>query len=176
MPRNPPACAFAAVTPDSAELAALYARWGRVLERRVRAAVRAPHAVIEDACQIAWSQLLGRRTRIRTDAVFAWLATTARREAIRLLAREGREASLEHELEQWGEGPVDHGAPSPQELLELRERLVSSGWISPRQRRLVWLHAFGLDYHEIARYEGCTRRAVERQLLRGKRGLLRAAA
>jgi DNA-directed RNA polymerase specialized sigma24 family protein len=40
-----------------------------------------------------------------------------------------------------------------------------------RQQRLLWLHALGLTYTEMAAHEGCTRRTVERQLLRAKRGV-----
>ncbi|MBV8956985.1 MAG: sigma-70 region 4 domain-containing protein, partial [Solirubrobacterales bacterium] len=37
------------------------------------------------------------------------------------------------------------------------------------QQRILWLHALGLTYAEIADYEGCTLRTVERQLLRARR-------
>jgi RNA polymerase sigma factor (sigma-70 family) len=40
-----------------------------------------------------------------------------------------------------------------------------------RQRQMVWLHGAGLSYVEIAAATGCTRRTVERQLLRAKRAL-----
>jgi DNA-directed RNA polymerase specialized sigma24 family protein len=38
---------------------------------------------------------------------------------------------------------------------------------------MVWQHALGLSYGEIAVHSGCTVRTVERQLLRG-RGRLQA--
>jgi RNA polymerase sigma factor (sigma-70 family) len=68
------------------------------------------------------------------------------------------------------------GAPSPDELVEQRERLETIRILPERQQRLLWLHALGLSYTEIALYAGCTPRTVERQLLRAKRAVRRAAA
>jgi DNA-directed RNA polymerase specialized sigma24 family protein len=44
------------------------------------------------------------------------------------------------------------------------------------KQRLLWLHALGLTYAEIALYAGCTPRTVERQLLRAKRAMRARAA
>jgi RNA polymerase sigma factor (sigma-70 family) len=151
------------------EVEELYARLGRRLENRVRAGVTAPPAVIEDACQLAWSHLICHRQRVDAEHALAWLATTATREAFRLWAREQREQSLEQELEERGDSALPRRVPGPHELLEARQRLVRILGVSDRQRRLLWLHAFGLDYDEMAGHEGCTRRTVERQLLRAKR-------
>ena len=151
------------------EVEELYARLGRRLETRVRAGVMAPPAVIEDACQLAWSQLIRHRQRVDAEHALGWLATTATREALRLWAREQREQSLERELENRGDGALATRVPGPDEQLEARQRLVHIVGVSDRQRRLLWLHAFGLDYDEMAGHEGCTRRTVERQLLRAKR-------
>jgi RNA polymerase sigma factor (sigma-70 family) len=131
----------------------------------------APPAVIEDACQLAWSHLIRHRQRVDAEHALAWLATTATREAFRLLAREQREQSLERELEERGDGALPRRVPGPHELLEARQRLVHIGGVSERQKRLLWLHAFGLDYDEMAGHEGCSRRTVERQLLRAKRAV-----
>ena len=55
--------------------------------------------MIEDACQFAWSRLLHHSDRVHRETALAWLATTAVREAFRLLRRDRRELSLDAELE-----------------------------------------------------------------------------
>jgi DNA-directed RNA polymerase specialized sigma24 family protein len=95
---------------------------------------------------------------------------------MRLLGREQRERSLERELEQRGEHILRTWAPSPEEVMEARQRLVALCGVSDRQKRLLWLQAMGWDYEEMASHEGCTRRTVERQLLRAKRTVRRAPA
>ena len=55
--------------------------------------------MIEDACQVAWVRLLHHRQRVHRETVMAWLARTAVREAVRLLRRDRREASLEGVIE-----------------------------------------------------------------------------
>ena len=149
----------------------LYARLAPRLETRVRAGVMAPPAVIEDACQLAWSRLICHRRHVRAEHALAWLATTATREAFRLWGREQRAQSLERELEERGDGALPRRMPGPYDLLEARQRLLHIGGVSDRQKRLLWLHAFGLDYDEMAGHEGCTRRTIERQLLRAKRAV-----
>ncbi len=97
----------------------------------------------------------------------AWLARTAVHEAFKLLRRDRRELSLDaavdDEREQFATAPV-----TPELLLEHRERIREVGRLPERQQRVVWLHASGLSYVEIATHEGCTRRTVERQLLRAR--------
>ena len=60
---------------------------------------------------------------------------------------------------------------TPHELVERRERLREVQRLPERQQRVVWLHAIGLSYAEIALTEGCTRRTVDRQLLRARQVL-----
>ena len=146
------------------EVGELYAAHSRQLERIVRADVRASPALVEDACQFAWSRLIDHARRVRRETALAWLATTAVREALRLIDRASREA------------PLDRGAErpaclSPEQVLEHRERLAQLSHLPARQQRMIWLHALGLSYAEIAAAQGCTIRTVERQLLRGKRAL-----
>jgi RNA polymerase sigma factor (sigma-70 family) len=57
---------------------------------------------------------------------------------------------------------------APSELVERRERLDGIRRLPERQQRVLWLHALGLSYGEIAAHEGCTTRTVERQLLRAR--------
>jgi RNA polymerase sigma factor (sigma-70 family) len=145
----------------------LYATLSARLERIVRLDVRAPDAVIEDACQFAWIRLIHHRQRVRSDAALSWLARTAVREAFKLSRREQRELSLDALLETTNTVLPAPG-PSPQELVEQLELLDSVALLPERQRRFLWLHAVGLSYSEMAVHEDCTRRTVERQLLRAR--------
>jgi RNA polymerase sigma factor (sigma-70 family) len=146
------------------------------LRQIVRSHVHASEAVIEDACQIAWSRLIRRAEDVRRETVLSWLATTAVREAFKLSRRDRREVSLDAELERAGELPVASSAPGPAELFELHDRLGQVEQLPLRQQRLVWMHAAGLTYVEIAERTGDTRRTVERQLLRAKGRLAQEAA
>ncbi|MDQ6804598.1 MAG: sigma-70 family RNA polymerase sigma factor [Actinomycetota bacterium] len=150
------------------DLEELYKQLSPRLRQIVRCDVRASEAVIEDACQIAWSRLIRHADHVRRDAVLSWLATTAVREAFKLSRRDLRELSLDAELERTGELAFPSPAPGPAELVELRDRLGEVGRLPVRQQRLVWMHAAGLTYVEMADRTGDTRRTVERQLLRAK--------
>jgi RNA polymerase sigma factor (sigma-70 family) len=153
------------------DVGALYGALARPLERRVRGDVRAPDAVIEDACQFAWSRLLVYSARVSPEAVLSWLATTAAREARRMIRRAGREQSLEQNLDR-GDWPAPAAArPGPEELSEQHERLRTLARLPPRQQRMLWLRGVGLSYAEIALSTGCTTRTVERQLLRARHAL-----
>jgi RNA polymerase sigma factor (sigma-70 family) len=150
------------------ELEELYTTHAAQLRRIVAAGVRAPDAVIDDACQIAWSRLIRRRGEVRREATLAWLVTTASREAIRSNGRHERELSLDGLGEQAARIPP---VPGPDEVVVQRERLAQVTALPRRQQRLVWLHGLGLNYCEMARYTGDSRRTVERQLLRAKHAL-----
>jgi RNA polymerase sigma factor (sigma-70 family) len=152
----------------------LYARLAQRLERIVRLEVRAPDAVIEDACQFAWGRLADHAGRVRTDAVLTWLAKTAIHEALKLLRHTGRNLSLELAAEEEPAVLARAVAPSPHELFEHRERLAEIGALPDRQQRMLWLLGIGLSYADIAARTGCTSRTVERQLLRARRTLRNA--
>ncbi len=147
-----------------ADLADLYLDLSSRLEQIVRLDVRAPEVVIEDACQFAWSRLVLHRERVSREGVLSWLVQTAIHEAYKLLRRAGRERRLD-------ELPGVAATPEPEQVLDCKERLGSLGMLPVRQQRLLWLHGAGLSYAEIAVYERCTRRTVERQLLRAKRAV-----
>ena len=157
--------------PDAVEIGELYAALSKRLEHIVRSDVRAPEAVIEDACQFAWSRLIHHCHRVRRDTALSWLATTAIREAFKLIRRDGRELSLDAALAITGEPPLLLDAPRTEELVEQHERLAELRYLPERQQRLLWLHGFGFTYDEMARHTGSTPRTVERQLLRAKRRL-----
>lgn len=142
------------------------------LQRIVARNVRAPEPLIEDACQIAWSRWVTHRDRVAPGSVLGWLTTTATREALRLLRSESRHVPFS---EQPGSGgqiinlPVR--APSLEQVVELRERLAEVRRLPVRQQTALWMQGLGYDYREIAAQTGATRRTVERNLLRARRGL-----
>ncbi|HEY1590300.1 MAG TPA: sigma-70 family RNA polymerase sigma factor [Solirubrobacteraceae bacterium] len=156
-----------------ADVARVYREMAEPLEQVVRRLVCEAEPVVEDACQSAWCRLVGHRARVREETVFGWLAQTAIHEAFKLSRRRVRDLSLDFELEQ-GADPVALG-PEPWELLAERERITGVRTLAIRSQRFVWLHALGLSYTEMAAYERCSTRTVDRQLGRA-RGQLRAAA
>jgi RNA polymerase sigma factor (sigma-70 family) len=150
----------------------LYALHAGRLRRIVRSSVRAPEAVIEDACQAAWSRLVAHAASVRPEARLSWLVTTASREAIKLRRRAERDLSLDALVEDDVAFPRARGAD---ELVALRERLGAVRALPLRQQRLVWLAGLGFSYVEMAEQTRQTRRTVERQLLRAKHVLGTAA-
>jgi RNA polymerase sigma factor (sigma-70 family) len=150
------------------DIGELYGSLARRLEQIVRLDVRASDAVIEDACQFAWCRLLNHSDRVHRETVMAWLARTAVREAFKLLRRDRRELSLDASLEDGGDLAFAIAPMTPEELLEHRERIREVCRLPERQQRVVWLHACGLTYAEMAAHEGCTLRTVDRQLLRAR--------
>ncbi len=153
------------------DIGELYGALAGRLEQIVRLDVRASDAVIEDACQVAWCRLLGHGDRVHRETVMAWLARTAVHEAFRSLRRNRREESLEGGIEEGGDLACTRTPPTPEKLFEQRERLNELRLLPVRQQRLLWLHAFGFTYVEIAAHEQCSRRTVERQLLRARAAL-----
>jgi RNA polymerase sigma factor (sigma-70 family) len=170
---------------DVDDVARLYVEEAVRVRRIVRMCVTAPPAVIEDACQIAWSRLLIHRARLRRESARAWLVRVAIREVIKSIQRERRERSLEALLEQGGRcaagGAAEPGMtlPTPaliEDLVEQKNRLESIRALPERQRRLLWLQGLGLSYREMAGETGMTRRTVERQLMRARSSLAEAGA
>jgi RNA polymerase sigma factor (sigma-70 family) len=168
---------------DLDDVARLYVEEAVRVRRIVRMSVTAPPAVIEDACQIAWSRLLIHRARLRRDSARAWLIRVAIGEVIKSIQRERRERSLEALLEQGersavvGSAEAEVTLPTPaliEDLVEQKNRLESIRALPERQRRLLWLQGLGLSYREMAGETGMTRRTVERQLIRARSALAEA--
>jgi RNA polymerase sigma factor (sigma-70 family) len=153
------------------EVGELYASLALRLRQIVGGRVQAPDAVIDDACQFAWSTLVRHRARIRRETALAWLATTAVREALKLLRSQRRELSWQ-DVAEHGADRNRHAVVTPlEEVVEQRARLDTIRTLPERQQRLVWLQGLGLSYTEMAGYTGASPRTVERQLLRAKRAL-----
>jgi RNA polymerase sigma factor (sigma-70 family) len=160
----------------SGEVAALYSSISERLEEIVRIVVGASDPVVEDACQFAWDRLVHHRGRVKRETALAWLTKTAIREAERLRGSEHRFLSLDAAFERAGDAAVLGQVPAADEVTARRERLRTVGELPERQQRVVWLKALGLSYVEMAAHTGCTRRSVERHLLRARRTLREAAA
>src|SRR5215472_4360005 len=77
------------------ELGDLYRALAGQVRQTVRRSIRAPDAVIDDACQIAWDRLLHRWGDVRRETALPWLIRTANREALRLLRRAARDVPLD---------------------------------------------------------------------------------
>jgi RNA polymerase sigma factor (sigma-70 family) len=158
------------------DLAELYGSLAGQLTRIVKLDTDASDLVVEDACQHAWDRLIGQATALRRESVLSWLTTTAVREANRLAHRDDREPPLaDTDAARRGSDDV-LVAPACDYVVERREELKLIRHLPERQQRLLWLQALGLSYDEMAAYTGCTRRTVERQVLRGRQRLRALAA
>lgn len=144
------------------------------LEQIVRLDVRAPEVVIEDACQAAWTRLVHHRDRVHRETVMSWLVRTAVHEALKLVRRDCRELSLDSPGVPPADeqpAPVASSSAGPDRVVEQRQRLREIRVLPERQQRVLWLHALGLSYTEIAAHEACTVRTVERQMLLARQGI-----
>jgi RNA polymerase sigma factor (sigma-70 family) len=156
--------------PVKLDTARLFAQHRRRLPRLLRRRVKASEAVIEEACQLAWLRLVEHAAEVPAGAVLPWLFITSRNAAVKQLQREARVVSLEELFEADADRVVEM-RPAVGELVELRESIRAIDRLPLRQQRSVWLRAFGLSYVEAARYEACTRRTMERQLLFARQSL-----
>lgn len=154
----------------------LYRLLSGQVSRIVRAGVRAPDPVIEDACQFAWGRFLRHRDRVHRDKALSWLVATALHEALKLVDRAERDLSLEAVMERGTDVAALRVGRPPHDLVEDRERLASLAALTQRQRTALWLYGLGLRYDEIARRQGSTAHAVEHQLQRARRTLARGAS
>lgn len=159
----------------SGDVGELHAELAERLERIVRREVRAPVPLIEDACQFAWWRLVVHANRVERRAALPWLATTAVREALKLIRRDERDVSLEARLERAGDAAIPNRWPGPDQVAEQCAQLELLHGLPPRQRTVLLLQAAGFSYEETAGSLGMSRRTVERQIMRGRRRLRDAA-
>ena len=155
-----------APTMEADDLVTLYVEFAGRLTGIVGGCVDASAAVIEDACQAAWTRLIRNRDSVAAETAPGWLLRTAVHEARRLTHLERRAQPLDREAELPNRGPGD-----PAAVLARRERLRTVGALPARQQRLIWLRALGFSYEEMAQLEHCTDRTVRRQLIRARRRL-----
>ena len=128
------------------------------LLRAVARLVTAPPALIEDACQFAWSALL--RNQPRRETAFTWLRVVAVHEAYHLCAKEHDHGSLDElaarpSVEHPGlVGDRDAFVASPHQIddeLEARRALRAVAGLPERSRRYLAWKVAGYSYEEIQR-------------------------
>jgi RNA polymerase sigma factor (sigma-70 family) len=160
----------------SERIAVLYQRHAATVRRLVARRATVPVAVIEDACQTAWTRLC-EHTEVGLDderAVTGWLLVTAVREAWRYTTRRRETAAGAWlvDTEDAGELPEPvAGGLDPLEVALVHERLRAMSCLTDREKRFVGLQAAGLSYEEIAVRLEVSVRTTERQILRGRRTL-----
>jgi DNA-directed RNA polymerase specialized sigma24 family protein len=154
----------------------LYRRHHRELERIVAGVVRAPRALIEDACQTAWATLLLNQPDRRT--VFGWLRTVAVHEAYRLSKRSRRDDRLqlaESSGLDWAETIPD--SRTLDDALKALEALRALASLPDRQRQDLALKIAGYSYEEIrSRVPGRTWTNVNKSLAKARRRIRQAQA
>jgi RNA polymerase sigma factor (sigma-70 family) len=137
--------------PARGDEADLYRRHHRDLQRAVAQAVKAPHELIEDACQTAWAILL--RTQPDRHAIFAWLRVVAIHEGYRLCDAQ-REAHLEDlgYSDAWESTIASHAGLD--DAIEARRALQRLAELPERQRQDLSLRVAGFSYREISEITG----------------------
>lgn len=146
-----------------------------------QAGVNAPEALIEDACQFAWTQLI-RTPPDRGPRLFGWLRTVAIHEAYRPSRAQRRETALEELV-----APEANGGSSPEGwealiegLVDLDTQLDAKRGLSvlaslpERQRRYLALLVAGYRYQEIVELAGVTYTNVNKHLTRARASVRRA--
>lgn len=159
----------------------LFAEHHEALLRSVKRTINAPEALIEDACQFAWTQLI-RTQPDRGPRLFGWLRTVAIHEGYRLSRTQRRDAALEDlaapdanggsSPDGWEaliEGPVDLDSQ-----LEAKRGLSILASLPERQRRYLALLVAGYRYHEIVELAGVTYTNVNKHLTRARASVRRA--
>ncbi len=132
----------------------------------VRATVRTSAANVDDACGFAWLQLV--RHRPPAAAAFAWLCTTAVREAIKLQHRTARLIDLDA-LAEVALEPTQ-GPERSLELIAAGEQ-IRAARLQAGAARVLGLRAAGYGREEIAELTGDSPRTIDRQLRRARRKL-----
>jgi len=153
-------------TGTRADQAALYAQHARRLHAVVSATVRTSVANVDDACGFAWLQLVSHRPP--ASIAFAWLRTTAVREAVKLDRRTAGAIGLDEAADV----AVDP-AMRPEGSLESIAvgQQVRTARLRPREARVLGLCAAGYSREEIAELTGDSHRTIDRQLGRARRKL-----
>ena len=161
--------------PQRGDEANLYERHHQALLIAVSHAINGSAALIEDACQSAWTILLRRQPD--RASVFAWLYVVAIHEAYRLSAIERRELHLEDLAVEGDWETILAGRVTVEDQLEALEALRALAGLPDRQRRDLSLRVAGFTYREIAAMsEGRTYTNVNKHLVKARARIRRANA
>lgn len=164
-----------ATAPRRGDEADLYRRHHQALLIAVSHAINGSGALIEDACQSAWTILLRRHPD--RASVFAWLYVVAIHEAYRLSAIERRELHLEDLAVEGDWETILAGRVTVEDQLEALEALRALAGLPDRQRRDLSLRVAGFTYREIAAMtEGRTYTNVNKHLVKARARIRRADA
>jgi RNA polymerase sigma factor (sigma-70 family) len=147
----------------------LFQAYAAPLFAAVAATVRTSPVNAEDACAFAWLQLLRRRPS--AAVAFAWLCTTAIREAVKLQRRTAQTVDLDQVEEV---SPDPHSRPKGQLELIVAGEEIKAARLRPREAKLVGLRVAGYSREQMAELTGDTHRSVDRQLGRARRKLRHA--
>ena len=152
--------------PDYSGEARLFEQHGGQLRAVVAQHVRTSAANVEDACGFAWLQLVRHRPLKRT--AFAWLCTTAIREATKLHRKTSRLVDLDEVVD----AAIDarHGPDDRLELIAAGEQ-IRGARLRPREERLLGLRVAGYSRKQMAALTGDSHRTIDRQLVRAQRKL-----
>jgi RNA polymerase sigma factor (sigma-70 family) len=153
----------------------LFVAFAAELRRIVGRLVNTDPATVEDACQIAWLQLL--RCQPHRDSIRPWLITVARNEAIRLDRARRRTTPMSIAEREPGTVPEPVATADPFALaIDLDEALTVLASLPERKRDLYALQVLGFSYEEIGRITGDSYSTVNRQLVRAAALIRRARA
>jgi DNA-directed RNA polymerase specialized sigma24 family protein len=152
--------------------AELYRRHHRNLQGAVCRAVDAPHELIEDACQNAWTMLL--LADPNRGSIFGWLYLVATREAHRLREAERLHTHLEAVSSFRSCEAAIVGAFCIDDILEAREALDILASLPDRPREDLTLVVAGFSYDEIGEMTGGrTFSTVRKSVNRARAGVRR---
>ncbi len=167
---DPPTTSTAPRRRDEADL---YERHHQALLIAVSHAINGSGALIEDACQTAWTILLRRQPD--RASVFAWLYVVAIHEAYRLSAIERRELHLEDLAIEGDWDTILAGRVTVEDQLEALEALRALAALPDRQRQDLSLRVAGFTYREIAAMTGGrTFTNVNKHLVKARTAIRRA--
>ena len=153
----------------------LYQRHHQALLIAVSHAINGSRALIEDACQTAWTILVRRQPE--RASVFAWLYVVAIHEAYRLSTIERRELHLEDLAIEGDWDTILAGRVTVDDQFEALEALRALASLPDRQRRDLSLRVAGFSYREIAAMtDGRTYTNVNKHLVKARARIRRANA
>jgi RNA polymerase sigma factor (sigma-70 family) len=151
-PDEPAALVRAAAAGDQAAMTRLVARYDRVL-RGVARSYRLSPWDTDDVIQATWLQFIQHGRELREPAaVSGWLATTARRQSLRVLQRHVREDLTDDPArgERSGHAEPEHEIVAAERQVVLHRALSE---LPERQRRLMRVLTANpeLSYEQVAR-------------------------